>query len=91
MKCGRSSFSRLVKISHPVSVTRSVCSNWADNLPSWVTAVQSSGQVPSLQVPADNFKSTTKSEVKGDQYKNYKWSSEGVQRKKINKRQYKSL
>lgn len=35
----------LVKISQPVSVTSKVCSNWAERLPSDVTAVQLSGLI----------------------------------------------
>lgn len=53
IKWGWPSFSRLlVSTSQPVSVTSKVCSNWADLLPSWVTAVQLSGQVWSRHVPA---------------------------------------
>lgn len=46
------SSSRRVRISQPVSVTRSVCSNWAERFPSRVTAVQPSGHVSSCQPPA---------------------------------------
>ena len=41
----------LVRISTPVSVTSSVCSNCADSFPSTVTPVQSSGQRSSAYVP----------------------------------------
>lgn len=44
---------RLVKISQPVSVTRSVCSNCAEKSPSVVTAVQSSGHCLSRQLPSE--------------------------------------
>lgn len=44
---------RLVKISQPVSVTNRVCSNWAENKPSAVTAVQLSGHCLSRHVPSD--------------------------------------
>lgn len=41
---------RFVKISQPVSVTKSVCSNWAENLPSLVTAVHWSGHCLSFHI-----------------------------------------
>jgi hypothetical protein len=42
---------REVKISQPFSVTSSVCSNWADSIPSTVTAVHLSGHISSRQLP----------------------------------------
>ena len=52
IKCGLPSFSRLrVKISQPVSVTSSVCSNCADRFPSSVTAVHLSGHISSRHTP----------------------------------------
>ena len=57
MNQGWPSFVRLlVRISQPMSVTRKVCSNCADLLPSCVTAVQLSGQVESRHVPANRNK-----------------------------------
>ena len=51
-KCGLPWPSPLaVSTSTPVSVTIMVCSNWADHLPSVVTAVQSSGQSVSFHTP----------------------------------------
>ena len=43
---------RAVSVSQPVSVTRKVCSNCAERLPSCVTDVQLSGHVLSRHVPA---------------------------------------
>ena len=43
---------RLVSISQPSFVTSNVCSNCALLLPSWVTAVHSSGQWVSCHTPA---------------------------------------
>lgn len=61
MKCGVPfSFLRFVRISQPDSVTSRVCSNWAENKPSAVTAVQSSGQETSRQVPSDIMGSIVK-------------------------------
>lgn len=51
MKWGRALSRRRVRISQPVSVTSSVCSNCAERFPSLVTAVQPSGQVSSCQPP----------------------------------------
>ena len=45
-----------VRTSTPFSVTTIVCSNWADNFPSVVTAVQLSGQVWSDQTPEMRIK-----------------------------------
>lgn len=52
MKWGRMLSRRRVRISQPVSVTSSVCSNCAERFPSLVTAVQPSGQVSSCQPPS---------------------------------------
>lgn len=49
-----------VNISTPVSVTSKVCSNWAERLPSHVTAVQLSGQSSSLQWPSQIMGSIVK-------------------------------
>lgn len=52
LRKGARPFSRWqVRISQPVSVTSRVCSNWAERLPSLVTAVQPSGHVSSCQPP----------------------------------------
>lgn len=53
MKWGRMLSRRRVRISQPVSVTSSVCSNCAERFPSLVTAVQPSGHVSSCQPPAN--------------------------------------
>jgi hypothetical protein len=49
---------REVKISQPFSVTNSVCSNWADNIPSTVTAVHLSGHISSRQLPVSTEQNT---------------------------------
>lgn len=53
MKWGRVLSRRRVRISQPVSVTSSVCSNCAERFPSLVTAVQPSGHVSSCHPPGN--------------------------------------
>jgi hypothetical protein len=61
MKCGVPfAFRRFVRMSQPVSVTSSVCSNCADHKPSDVTAVQLSGHDTSRQAPSDIMGSMVK-------------------------------
>ena len=62
----------LVSTSQPVSVTRSVCSNCADLLPSHVTEVQLSGHVSSCNSTILNFGFTTpeaKSKIHSKQFR----------------------
>lgn len=46
---------RYVNISTPVSVTRRVCSNWAESFPSLVVAVQLSGLYFGIPVSHDTI------------------------------------